>query len=238
MAALETSHRCAASSWALACTVLLSACAGLPTAPAERTPAAEWHAVALPGKRATEYRNEHKDGRAAIAARADASASMWRRHVVRASDALGDVEFSWWAQAVPANADVSQAEHGDAAARVMFAFSGDTSRLSPRNRMLFELAQTLTGEPPPFATLMYVWDAKAPVGSVIVHPRSDRIRKIVVESGTGGLGKWRSYRRNLAADYRLAFGEAPGPLQAMAVMTDGDNTQSQLSTWYGDITLH
>jgi Protein of unknown function (DUF3047) len=85
---------------------------------------------------------------------------------------------------------------------------------------------------------MYVWDAKAPVGSVIVHPRSDRIRKIVVESGTAGLRKWRSYRRNLAADYRLAFGEAPGPLQAMAVMTDGDNTQSQLSTWYGDITLY
>ena len=230
--------RCAVSSFALACVVLLSACSALPTAPADPTLASEWHAVALPGKRPTEYRNEYKDGRAAVAARADASASMWRRHVVRASDALGDVEFSWWAQAVPANADVSRAEYGDAAARVMFAFSGDTSRLSTRNRMLFELAQTLTGEPPPFATLTYVWDAKAPVGTVIVHPRSDRIRKIVVESGTAGLRKWRSYRRNLAADYRLAFGEAPGPLQAMAVMTDGDNTQSQLSTWYGDITLH
>jgi hypothetical protein len=194
--------------------------------------------VPLPGKRQTEYRAERKEGRAAIVARADRSASMWRRHVARASDALGDVEFSWWAQALPARADVSQAEHGDATARVMFAFSGDASRLSARNRMLFELAQTLTGEPPPFATLTYVWDATAPVGTVIVHPRSDRIRKIVVESGASGLRQWRSYRRNLAADYRLAFGEAPGPLQAMAVMTDGDNTQSQLDTWYGDITLH
>jgi Protein of unknown function (DUF3047) len=194
--------------------------------------------VALPGKRQTEYRAEHKEGRAAIVARADRSASMWRRHVARASDALGDVEFSWWAQALPTQADVSQAEHGDATARVMFAFSGDANRLSARNRMLFELAQTLTGEPPPFATLTYVWDATAPVGTVIVHPRSDRIRKIVVESGASGLRQWRSYRRNLAADYRLAFGEAPGPLQAMAVMTDGDNTQSQLDTWYGDITLH
>jgi hypothetical protein len=27
-------------------------------------------------------------------------------------------------------------------------------------------------------------------------------------------------------------------LQAMALMTDGDNTRSQLATWYGDITLH
>ena len=85
---------------------------------------------------------------------------------------------------------------------------------------------------------MYVWDAKAPIGSVISHPRTDRIRKIVVESGTAGLRTWRSYRRDLAADYRLAFGEAPGALQALALMTDGDNTQSQLATWYGDITLH
>jgi Protein of unknown function (DUF3047) len=224
--------------WALACALLLSACAGRPTQSTAPGQEAAWHAVVLPGKRATDYRLERKEGRTAVAARADASSSMWRRHVVRASDALGDVEFSWWAQEVPENADVSQAEHGDAAARVLFAFSGDASRLSARNRMLFELAQTLTGEAPPFATLMYVWDAKAPVGTVIVHPRSDRIRKIVVESGSAGLRQWRSYRRNLAADYRLAFGEAPGPLQAMAVMTDGDNTQSRLSTWYGDITLH
>jgi Protein of unknown function (DUF3047) len=83
-----------------------------------------------------------------------------------------------------------------------------------------------------------VWDTKAPVGSVIIHPRSDRIRKIVVESGSSSLRTWRSYRRDLAADFRLAFGEAPGALQALALMTDGDNTQSQLATWYGEIILH
>ena len=73
---------------------------------------------------------------------------------------------------------------------------------------------------------------------VVTHPRSDRIRKIVVESGRDGLRQWKRYRRTLGADYKLAFGEAPGPLLAMAVMTDGDNTQSQLATWYGEIILH
>jgi hypothetical protein len=225
---------------ALAFAIAASGCTSVPKAPATAPGApagTDWHAVALPGKRATEYRLEQKDGRTALAARADSSASMWRRHVARASDALGDVEFSWWVQAVPLEADVTQADRGDAAARVIFAFAGDTSRLSPRNQLLFDLARALTGEPPPFATLIYVWDAKAPVGSVIVHPRSDRVRKIVVESGTAGLRQWRSYRRNLAADYRLAFGEVPGALQAMAVMTDGDNTRSQLATWYGEIKL-
>ncbi|MES2959831.1 MAG: DUF3047 domain-containing protein [Pseudomonadota bacterium] len=236
--------------WAIACVVALSACAVPTLAPVEEpggvpvaavvplAEATEWHAVHFPGKRATEYRHEQKEGRIAVAARADRSASMWRRNVVRSADRLGEVEFSWWVQAMPNNADVSQAEFADAPARVMFAFAGDTRRLSARNQMLFDLAHVLSGEPLPFATLIYVWDAKAPVGSVIVNPRSDRIRKIVVESGTTGLRQWRSYRRNLAADFRLAFGEAPGSLQAMAVMTDGDNTQSQLATWYGEITLH
>ena len=223
---------------AISSALLVGACATPPARPAAPVLVADWHAVPLPGKRPTDYRGEHKDGRSAVAARADGSASMWRRRVARPADAIGEVEFSWWAQALPAQADVSQAEHGDAAARVIFAFAGDSGRLSARNQMLFDLTQALTGEPPPFATLVYVWDAKAAVGSVIVHPRSDRIRKIVVESGTSNLHRWRSYRRNLAADFRLAFGEAPGALQAMALMTDGDNTLSQLATWYGDITLH
>jgi hypothetical protein len=51
------------------------------------------------------------------------------------------------------------------------------------------------------------------------------------------LGQWRSYRRSLADDFRLAFGETPGPLEAVAVMTDGDNTRSRLRTRYRDIEL-
>ena len=217
----------------------LAGCATPPsTAPDHAAAGAQWHAVHLPGKRPTHYRQEHKDGRSALAARADGSASMWRRREARVAQSLGDVEFSWWVQALPVDADVSQADREDASARVLFAFAGDAARLSARNQMQFELARTLTGEAPPFATLMYVWDAQAPVGSVIVNPRSDRIRKIVVESGSSGLRQWRSYRRNLSADFRRAFGEAPGALQALAVMTDGDNTQSQITTWYGDIVLH
>ena len=216
----------------------LSGCAAPPGTANEQEATTEWHAVRLPGKLPTQYRREHKDGRDALAAHAHASASMWRRKALRAPESLGDVEFSWWVHALPMDGDVSQAEREDASARVMFAFAGDERRLSARNRMLFDLAHALSGEAPPHATLMYVWDARAPVGSVIVNPRSDRIRKIVVESGPVGLRQWRSYRRNLTEDFRLAFGEAPGSLQAIAVMTDGDNTQSRLSTWYGDISLY
>jgi hypothetical protein len=132
---------------------------------------------------------------------------------------------------------VADIDHEDAVARVIFGFAGDIDSLPLRTRMKFELAQALTGEVPPYATLMYVWDSKLPVGTVVVNPRSDRIRKIVVDSGPGELHRWRDHRRDLAADFRLAFGEAPGPLVSMAVMTDSDNSSASARTWYGVVEL-
>ena len=82
---------------------------------------------------------------------------------------------------------------------------------------------------------MYVWDSQADVESLVVNKRSDRIRKIVLESGPAHLGQWRNYRRDIRADYRRAFGEDPGALIGVAVMTDSDNTQSRAEAWYGEI---
>ncbi len=196
-----------------------------------------WHEVRIPGKRSTRYAWERKLGRAAILASADASASMWRKRVAVAPQQLGQASFSWWVDELIAGADVSQVDREDAPARVLFGFGGDARRLSQRTRLMFELAHALTGEEPPYATLMYVWENRAPLESVIVNPRSDRIRKIVADSGTSQLGRWRDHRRDLAADFRRVFGEAPGPLVSIAVMTDADNTASLAKAWYGPVTL-
>lgn len=209
-------------------------------APPPSVPAVdEWHAVLLPGKHATEYTpRASKAGRVCVAARSERSASLWRRKFSVPPQALGEVSFSWWVQQAVADGNVADIEREDATVRVVFAFGGDTAKLPMRTRMMFDLAEALTGEPPPYATLMYVWDGRAAVGSIIVNPRSDRVRKIVLDSGSKGLRQWRDHRRDLVADFRKAFGEDPGPLQAIAVMTDSDNTGSRAEAWYGPITLH
>ncbi len=212
--------------------LLLGACAS-PPPPGHGL----WHPVLLPGKEATSYRADMKEGRAAVAAVAVRSASLWRRKF-DTPPPLGEVSFSWWAQALLAQASVADIDREDATARVVFGFGGDHSSLPLRTRMSFDLAEALSGERPPFATLMYVWDATAPVGTVIVNPRTDRIRKIVVESGPEGLRRWRDHRRDLAADFRRAFGEEPGPLRSVALMTDSDNTRAEARTWYGEVVLH
>lgn len=212
--------------------------AGCATPPSPPPDANDWQPLSLPGKAATRYEWAEKEGRRAVMASSDGSASIWRKRLAPAAPPAGEVSFSWWVQDLVPAADVSAAEQADAPARVMFGFGGDVASLPMRTRMMFELAQALTGEQPPYATLVYVWDARLPVGSVVTNPRSDRIRKIVVDSGPGQLRRWREHRRNLVADYRLAFGEEPGPLQTIALMTDSDNTRSRARTWYGPVELH
>jgi hypothetical protein len=80
-----------------------------------------------------------------------------------------------------------------------------------------------------------VWSNHRAVDSVIVNPRTDRVRKMVVESGPGHLMQWRRYERDVRADFEKAFGETPGALVGVAIMTDSDNTRGNVRAWYGDI---
>ncbi|HSI58915.1 MAG TPA: DUF3047 domain-containing protein [Ideonella sp.] len=196
-----------------------------------------WEVVRLPGKRATAYERDVKEGQRCWMADADQSASMYRKRLFVPAAGLGEIEFSWWVDTLVPGADLSAPGQGDAPARLVLAFDGDHGRLSMRNRMLFELADTLSGERPPYATLMYVWANQGGPDTVILNPRTDRVRKIVLESGPAHLKQWRHYRRDVAADFRRAFGEEPGPLIGLAMMTDTDNMGASAQTWYGDVHL-
>lgn len=197
----------------------------------------DWQGVPLPGKRHTQYRLARDGERHCLHASADRSASMWRRKLNVAPADLGQLRFSWKVPGLIPEADLSDRDAEDAPVRIVLAFDGDHARLSLRDRMLFDLAETLTGERPPYATLMYVWDGKAPVDSVIHAARTDRIRKLVLESGPTRLSRWLDYRRDIAADYRRLYGEEPGTLIGVAVMTDADNTQGRSEAFYGPIQL-
>ncbi len=175
--------------------------------------------------------------RTALKADARSSASMLRTPVRVEADALGQLGFSWMVPALIAGADMGARDLDDSPVRLILAFEGDRSQFSAKNAMLNELTRLVTGEEMPYATLMYVWCNQRPVGSVIHNPRTDRIRKIVVESGPKGLMQWRNYERDIRADFVHAFGEPPGALVAIGLMTDSDNTHSKTVAWYGPIGL-
>ena len=170
-------------------------------------------------------------------AQAASSASMLRQALHVPPAELRQFNFSWQVPALIANADMALRETDDSPVRLVLVFEGDRSKFSMKNAMLSELAHSLTGEPMPYATLMYVWcNTRAP-GSVIINPRTDRIRKLVVESGAGRLNQWLDYQRDIATDFQQAFGEPPGALLGVGIMTDSDNTRSETQAWYGPVTL-
>jgi hypothetical protein len=200
-------------------------------------PAQVWHDLPLPGKQQTRYTNLIEQGQPVVLAESHASASMLRRAVRVEPSSLGHVKFSWRVPSLIESADLTDRDASDSPVRLILAFDGDHARLTLRNRLMFDLAHAVTGEAPPFATLMYVWDNRAPLESVIHSGRTDRIRKIVLESGQSNLGDWRHYERDVAADFRKSFGEDPGALIAVGLMTDSDNTQSSAKAWYGEVRL-
>jgi len=198
----------------------------------------EWRAMPLPGKRETVYSRCEYEGRPAWHASSQAAASVWHRRVNNTVvTPATHVEFAWWVANTIRGADLRRAEVADSPVRLGFAFDGDLSRLSLRNRMQFQFVEAMTGEAPPFAMLMYVWDNHADVETVMPSTRSDRLQKIVLEKGDANLRRWRSYRRNLFTDFQRGFGEAPGPLIGIALMTDTDNTGGSAEAWYGDVAL-
>jgi hypothetical protein len=228
---------------------LLSACGS--TAPAASSARASqatptWQPFQLPAKRPTQYIPTTVDGRPVIQAEADNTLSLYRRRLRVEAHELGLLAFSWMvpvfnsaalgaAQTEPS--DAPSAEVDSAPVRLLLAFDGDHSRLSMKDRILFDLVEAFSGEMPPYATLMYVWDPRAPVESVLPSARTDRLRKIVVNSGLMPPAAWHFHERDITRDFKKAFGEDPGPLVSVALMTGGDGSGSPIRAYYGEVKL-
>lgn len=197
-----------------------------------------WTPLLWPGKTNIPFRVDTYQGRPALRVDANRSMSILRHRIGGQGAVPQSIDFSWAVNRLIESADIGVAGLDDAPVRVVLAFDGDRSKLSTKARMQSELSRALMGEDMPYATLTYVWCNKRPVGTILVSPRTDRVRKVVVESGSAHLGQWRQYHRDIAADFRQAFGEEPGRLIGVAFMSDGDNTGGRATAWYGELRLN
>lgn len=193
--------------------------------------------VPRPDLARTRYDIVERDGRRVLHAVADDSASGLRCEVDIDPRLTPWIEWEWRAGTVETRATVAVDELDDAPARVAVGFEGDPSALSFREQLFGDLVLAITGYTMPFATLMYVWDGQAPVGSVFQYARSSRIRYLVVESGAAHADRWMSYRRNVIEDYRRVFGAEPGRVRDVGVTTDSDDLNTHFETWYGDLSF-
>jgi Protein of unknown function (DUF3047) len=197
-----------------------------------------WRAWQLSGlKRPTEYRLVDHQGRTVVFARARSSASGL---VFPLSVDPREYPYLHWHWNVPAlihRADNTRRATEDSPARIVIAFDGDRSKLPLEERIFADQFRLFTKQELPYALLMYIWENRAPVGSVIDNLHTGRIKMIVADSGDANLGVWREETRNVYEDYRRAFGEEPGRIKSVAIMTDSDNTGEDAEAYYGDIAF-
>lgn len=193
--------------------------------------------VTRPDRPVTGYSLQHIDNRVALRAQSLGGTSGVRCDVDIDLAERPWLRWEWRVNQVPAEATVADDDRDDSPARVVLGFAGDSARLSLRDRLFADQVELFTGQPLPFATLCYAWDGQAAPETVLPYARSSRIRYLVVESGNAGAGQWHAYRRNVVADYQRVFGEPPGRLSGVGVLTDSDDLKGQAEAWYGDLVI-
>lgn len=183
----------------------------------------------------TRYSLVTQDGGTVLRAEANKSMSGLT-HAVRVNlRAFPLLRWRWKVSAPVQNADMTTKTGDDYAARIYVLFDYPSEKLPFSTRVKLHIAEALYGQPIPTAALNYIWDNRNPLGTIQPNTYTDRARMIVVQSGAAHAGQWMTETRDLAADFRAAFGEEPPDVVAVALATDTDNTGESATAWYGDI---
>ena len=126
------------------------------------------------------------------------------------------LEWTWRIRALPTGGDVRQRATSDLSAHLFVVW--------PRAPAL--LRSRLIG---------YGWDATAPAGTIVQSRKTRTVTFVLLHSGTEGLDRWITERRNVVADYRRIYGEAPENPGALALSIDTNDTRSAAEGLIGSI---
>ena len=186
-------------------------------------------------KKPTRYQLVKDAGQVVVKATADGSASGLRHPLTLDPLAYPVITWRWKVNELIESADNTRREAEDSPVRVLVTFDGNIETLPFAERLLFDDFHVLTGRRMPYATLVYIWENHVHAGAVVPNAHTSRIKMIVADSGPENLGRWHTVTRNVVADFRRAFGEEPGTITSVGIMTDTDNTRTKAEAFYGDI---
>jgi len=189
-------------------------------------------------KNTTHYALANDGGVTVVRAEARASASGLSRAVRVNPAEYPLLRWRWKISNVLKASDIRAREGDDYPARVYVMFDYPLEKLSFADRTKIRLARALHDPNLPAATLCYVWDSKAPAGTIVASSYTDRVRLVVVESGDSRVNRWLDVERDVAADFKAAFGDEAPPVSAVAIATDTDNTGESATAFFGDISFY
>ena len=125
----------------------------------------------------------------------------------------------------------------DFAARIFVTFEYDIKKLPLGERIKYRTFKLFGYDEVPLRAINYIWANKAMAGTVVNNAHTSWVKMIAVRDNTTPLNSWISEERNIYEDYEKAFGEKPGAITSIAIMTDTDNTGESTMAYFGDILL-
>lgn len=197
---------------------------------------AGWAVQALPKvERQTYFDLVDSDGRTVLRARADNAAASLRYAIVVDAQANGQLQWRWKTERVLDKAELNTKVGDDYAARLYVFFDRQPAQMSFGERVAYTLGRARYGEQLPAAALCYVWDNKHPVGTVRDNAYTGFVKMVVATTGKAQQGDWVTLQRDVAADYRRAFGSPAPAISGIAIAADTDNTGESTVSYFGDI---
>ena len=162
----------------------------------------------------TGYRLVTQDGRQVLEAASKGAASGLVREIRVDLEKLPYLNWSWRVDDVLTGIDERTKAGDDYPARVYVIVSGGIAFWRTR-------------------TLIYVWSSRQPAGSTWENAFTSNARVMALRSGKGT--GWVTERRDVRADFKTCFNDDITFIDAVAIMTDTDNSQQEATAWYGDI---
>ena len=145
------------------------------------------------------------------------------------------LQWRWKVDRILEKADMDEKLQDDHSARLYVFFDVPLESLPFADRTKIKLARSISGVDVPTAALCYVWDNKHRIGYTAWSPFTHQLHKVVLQSGPGAVGQWRFEARDVAADFKAAFGFDAPAITGISVGNDTDNTEDHVTSWFGNV---
>ena len=172
-----------------------------------------WRAETFSGE--TNYTLVEEEGRKVLKAQSSGAASGLYREIKIDLEQTPYLNWSWKVAGVLAGVNERTKSGDDYPARVYVVVS---SALFWRTR-----------------ALNYVWSSSQPANSHWDSAYTGNVKMLALRSGAAQAGIWVEEKRNVREDLKRLFGEDITRIDAVALMTDTDNSGQRATAWYGNI---
>jgi hypothetical protein len=191
-----------------------------------------WKPLTFRNFKPVEYRAE---GASRLAIRAESAVSMLWKELPEDFWTKRRATWRWKVDASVPATNLAQKGGDDRAVALYFLFAKDEdSARRAKGASSLTSAVWWSGG----AALVYVFGGNGSRNSVVASPHMGASGKLILRQ-PGGVadGKWIAESADLAADFRRAFGRAPGPLMGVAVSSDSDDTKGTNAAAIEALTL-